>query len=97
LHFCPLSGIIIVSRQEKLFKRFLKRPKDFSYDELATLLAGFGYKAAGTGKTAGSRVAFINENTKHIIRLHKPHPRTVMKMYQMAEVERELRAKGLIP
>jgi hypothetical protein len=86
-----------LSRRAKLIERFLKQPRAFTYEELATLLAGFGYKAARTGKTAGSRVAFINENTKHIIRLHRPHPRSVMKKYQMAEVARELRAKGFIP
>ena len=31
-----------MSRFEKLLKRFLSRPKDFSYDELRMLLSGLG-------------------------------------------------------
>jgi hypothetical protein len=85
-----------VSRHQKLLKRFLERPKDFSFGELESLLAGFGYKAVKTGKTAGSRVAFINEDTKHIIRLHRPHPNNVLKTYQLVDLEQELRAKGFI-
>lgn len=89
--------MIIMSGHEKLLKRFLRRPKDFTYDELESLLASFGYSTVRTGRTAGSRVAFVHEDTKHIIRLHKPHPKNIMRTYQMADIERELRSKGLLP
>jgi len=49
-----------------------------------------------TGKTAGSRVAFIDDCTKHIIRLHKPHPHHIVRIYQLIDIERELREKGII-
>lgn len=85
-----------MSKAEKLLKRFLSKPKDFTFDELARLLQGFGYEEIKMGKTSGSRVAFINYETKHIIRLHKPHPRPELKRYQMDNVEDELKSKGII-
>ena len=83
-----------MSRREKLLKRFLGRPADFSYDEMGRLLRGLGYEEIKGGKTAGSRVAFVNRTSGHIIRLHKPHPGTIMRRYQLDLVEEALRAKG---
>ena len=85
-----------MGKSEKLIKRFLSKPKDFTYDELKRLLKSFGYEEAKTGKTSGSRVAFINHETKHIIRLHKPHPKPELKQYQLNDIEQELRERGLI-
>ena len=33
-----------MSKQEKLLERLLKQPKDFTWDELETLMAGYNYK-----------------------------------------------------
>jgi hypothetical protein len=85
-----------MGKSEKLLKRFLLKPKDFTYDELKMLLKSLDYEEAKTGKTSGSRVAFINHKTKHIIRLHKPHPKPELKQYQLNDVEQELRERGLI-
>ena len=85
-----------MSKAEKLLKRFLSKPKDFTYDELKRLLAGFGYENISTGKTAGSRVAFIHPERKHIIKLHKPHPRPELKRYQLDYIEETLKNRGLI-
>lgn len=85
-----------MSRFEKLLKRFLSKPKDFTYHELERLLAGFGYENISTGKTAGSRVAFMNPETGHIIKLHKPHPRPELKRYQLDDIEKILKNKGVI-
>lgn len=83
-------------RSEKLLQRFLSKPTDFTYDELKRLLNGFEYSEMKTGRTSGSRVAFINADTKHIIRLHKPHPRPVLKLYMLDLVEENLRQQGLL-
>jgi hypothetical protein len=85
-----------MSKEEKLIKRFLSRPKDFTYDELRKLLNGLGYIEDQKGKTSGSRVAFINQSSKHLISLHKPHPSNVLKMYQLDLVRTELEEKGLL-
>ena len=85
-----------MSKAKKLLNRFLSKPKDFTYSELKSFLAGFGYESVSTGKTAGSRVAFMNPESKHIIKLHKPHLRPELKRYQLDYVEEALRNKGVI-
>jgi hypothetical protein len=85
-----------MSRRDKLVQRFLARPADFRFDEMSKLLKGFGYEETKSGKAAGSRVAFINKASSHIIRLHRPHPGNIVKRYQMELVEEALKAKGLI-
>jgi len=85
-----------MSKTDKLLVRFLSKPKDFTYDELKKLLLVSGYQEARTGKTSGSRAAFINPETKHIIRLHKPHPRPELKSYQLDYIKDELKKLGVI-
>ncbi|MEK6725668.1 MAG: type II toxin-antitoxin system HicA family toxin [Deltaproteobacteria bacterium] len=85
-----------MSKTEKLLQRFLSKPTDFTFEELERLLKGFGYKEAKTGKTSGSRVAFLNEETKSVIRLHKPHPNPELKRYQLNDAEDVLRKAGVI-
>lgn len=85
-----------MSKAKKLLERFLSKPTDFTFDELKKLLRGFGYEEAKAGKTSGSRVAFIHGETRHIIRIHKPHPSPVLKRYQLNNVEEALRKAGVI-
>jgi hypothetical protein len=85
-----------MTKRDKLIKKLLSRPKDFRYSELTRILFQLGYIELKTGKTAGSRKAFINEKNKHIIRLHKPHPKDIMKMYQIDYLIQELKKKELI-
>lgn len=84
-----------MSRHDKLIKRFLSHPADFAWDELISLLAGYGYAPAKAGKTGGSRVRFIHEALEPII-LHRPHPTRVLKQYQLEQVEEILRKGNLI-
>ncbi|MBI4843409.1 MAG: type II toxin-antitoxin system HicA family toxin [Nitrospirae bacterium] len=85
-----------MSKAEKLLKRFLSKPKDFTFDELKKLLKSFGYEEAKTGKTSGSRVAFINHQTKSVIRLHRPHPTPELKRYQLDNAEDTLKKAEVI-
>lgn len=85
-----------MSRHQKLTERFLAKPRDFSFSELRTLLSGFGYKEMKTGKTAGSRIAFLEQKGRHLIRLHKPHPGNILKRYQLDDLEQELKRKGIL-
>ena len=82
-----------MTKAEKLLNRFLSRPKDFTYNELLRLLGSMGYKEQ---QGSGSRVVFLNEEIKHNIKLHKPHPGNVLKRYQIELVIQELRTKGLL-
>ena len=74
----------------------MSKPKDFTYDELKSLLGGFKYNEIKTGRTSGSRVAFYNEIIDHIIKLHKPHPKYMLKRYQLEYIEQELKNKQVI-
>ncbi len=85
-----------MARSEKLLERFLSKPTDFKYDELRRLLRGFGYEELKTGKTTGSRIAYANRQTKDIIRLHRSHPRPILRRYQIDLIEAALREKGYI-
>ena len=72
------------------------KPNDFTYNELVSLLTGLGYTEIKKGKSAGSRKAFINPETSHIIRLHRPHPGNILKKYQVLQVLDELEKEDLI-
>ena len=86
-----------MSKFEKLLERFLSRPKNFTYQELLHLLNGLNYSEFQKGKTSGSRVSFIHNETKHVIMLHKPHPNNELKKYQIELIIEELKNQGLIP
>ena len=85
-----------MSKEDKLIKRLLSKPKDFTYNELRRILIHLGYIESQSGKTSGSRVAFINNETKHIIRLHKPHPSNELKQYQIEQLIEELDLRRLV-
>jgi len=85
-----------VSRKDKLIKKLFRRPKDFTYNELVSLLGYFEYFELPKGKTSGSRRAFAQQVTKHVIRLHKPHSKNILKRYQIDEIIDELKKNGLI-
>ena len=85
-----------MGKHDKLIKKLKTKPKDFTYNELKTLLIGLGYEELLKGKTSGSRVAFLHQKTKHLIRLHKPHPKNILKMYQINLILDELRNTGEI-
>ena len=75
-----------MSSHEKLLERFLKLPKDFTWDELKRLIKKYGYYQNNKGKTSGSRVKFENEDSDIYLDLHKPHPKNILKHYQMKDV-----------
>ena len=81
---------------EKLLKRLLGNPKDFSFNELETLLTGLGYQLSNSGGTSGSAVRFINRETGHIIRLHRPHPSPILKRYAVKFIIDELKQEGYL-
>ena len=85
-----------MSKFEKLLEKLKRKPRDFSYDELVKLLNGLGYNELSLGKTSGSRVAFMNSETMHIIRLHKPHLLRILKAYQIDLILEELKNKGYL-
>lgn len=83
-----------MSRKEKLLKRMLDLPSDFTFDELKSVLEGLGYSNTHKGKTSGPRVAFIAEQS--IIRIHKPHPKNIVKKATLKDVIIHLKQNNLI-
>ena len=84
-----------MGRKEKLRERFLKLPTDFTFDEMQSLLKGYGYEKSDKGRTSGSRVIFKNGNKRPIM-LHKPHPGNIVKDYAMRQVYDDLKEAGYI-
>jgi hypothetical protein len=84
-----------MSKKDKLVRRFLSKPKDFTWQELIVILAGFGYMQQTTGKTGGSRARFTHKNLPPII-LHKPHPAKILKRYQVEQIIEMLKSEGLL-
>lgn len=85
-----------VSKKEKLLNRLKNKPKDFEYDELRTLLNSLGYVEDNQGKTSGSRVAFVHKETGKVIRVHKPHPGSIIKMYALEKIIEALKSEGVL-
>ena len=81
-----------MSTIEKLIARFMTKPKDFSWEELTRLLNYFGYVQITGG---GSRRKFIHDDRQPII-LHEPHPRRILKMYQINLLYEVLKEEQLI-
>lgn len=84
-----------MAKRDKLINRFLKKPTDFTWQELEKLLNGFGYQLISAGKTGGSRVRFVHRTHPPII-LPKPHPKPVLKRYQLEDILGLLKQEGLL-
>ncbi|MBS6953294.1 MAG: type II toxin-antitoxin system HicA family toxin [Enterocloster asparagiformis] len=81
-----------MSKKEKLVDRLMKKPKDFTFDEMVLLLSYFGYELKQGG--TGSGVKFIKEGSNEVINFHKPHPNGVLKKYVLDQVIEKLRKDG---
>lgn len=83
-----------MSRKDKLTDRLLKKPKDFTFDEMEALLSYFGYELKQGG--TGSGVKFIKAGSSEVINFHKPYPNGVLKRYILDQVIEKLRKDGLL-
>lgn len=76
-----------MNKKEKLLERLSSKPKDFTYNEVKTLLQYYGFYEDSKGKTSGSRVKFVHKENEVSIQLHKPHNSgNVLKMYQILDI-----------
>lgn len=85
-----------MSKHEKLAEKLLKKPTNFTFDELVALLTGFGYTCEQRGRTSGSAVAFYNEKLDDKILIHKPHPQKEVKRYILELVIEKLKFNKFI-
>lgn len=81
-----------MTRSEKLFKRLRSIPVDFTWDEMSTVLCGFGFR--DMSDLPGSSRTYVHANGNKI-KLHKPHPTNIMKRYVLRQVIAQLDALGL--
>ena len=84
-----------MGQKEKLIERLRSKPRDFTFDEVETLLRYFGYRRSDKGRTSGSRVMFVAEEHPPLM-LHKPHPRKELLVYQVKQLLEVLEQEGLL-
>ena len=84
-----------MSKQGKLLDRLLSVPKDFTWDELTTLLGSYGYELINS-KRGGSRRKFLCRETGLLINLHEPHPSKILKQYAIRDAIESLEQAGII-
>lgn len=75
-----------MSRKEKLVQRIQELPKDFTFEELETLLSHLGFTKSNKGKTSGSRVKFYHEEKQKQYLAHKPHPSSIIKEKALKDI-----------
>jgi hypothetical protein len=78
-----------MSKQSKLIARLLSKPTDFTWNELTTVMQGFGYELKTTG---GSGRKFVKSEAVYAI--HEPHPYKILKAYQIKMLLIFLRNEG---
>ena len=84
-----------MSKKEKLISKLLQRSKDFTWNELNSLLNSLGYKEVKTGKSGGSRRRFVHDSAA-TINLHKPHPQNTLKRYTIDQIIEVLKKEDMI-
>jgi len=80
-----------MSKHEKALQRLLSKPADFTWGELKSLMQAFDYELKVTG---GSGRKFVRPEA--VFMIHEPHPRKVLKAYQVRAVLEFLRKEGHI-
>ena len=83
-----------MSTKEKLINRFLRQPKDFTWEELVRLFGFYGFVPDNKGKSSGSRAQFIKGDDAHTV--HKPHPSNIIKGYALKSVLKFFTERGLV-
>ena len=83
-----------MGKKEKLIAKLKSNPKDFTFEEMRSLLEALGFVMSNKGRTSGSRIKFMNDNIPII--LHKPHPRKELLEYQIKQVIEVLEKEDLI-
>lgn len=85
-----------MSKLEKLKAKLLNPGSTITFQELEYLLFNFGYLERKIGKTSGSRKAYVNSISKHVMRIHKPHLGNELKKYVKLYIISELKKQNLI-
>lgn len=85
-----------MSKKQKLRDRFNKRPspKDFRWEELLTMMRGYGFSWDQSG--GGSHGHFVfNEDKDKVIDISKTHPNGILLQYQIDGIQSKLSEWGI--
>ncbi|MFM7858910.1 MAG: type II toxin-antitoxin system HicA family toxin [Flammeovirgaceae bacterium] len=82
-----------MSRFQKALDRLIRKPKDFTWKELQTIMKHFGYQEYSG---SGSVRKFFNPKTGASVHLHEPHPEPTIKRYALEIIIDHLVEQGLI-
>lgn len=85
-----------MNKHDKLPNRFCNLPIDFTFEDLTSLFASFGFRLENKGSTSGSRVIFVNKDNGDSYIMYKPHPANTVKGYSMRQVLNYLKVNGYI-
>ena len=85
-----------MSKHEKLKEKLLKFSTNFTYNEMASLLKGFGYIEEERGRTSGSGVMFYHKDLNDKIMFHKPHPEKELKKYLLKMIIEKLKNNKML-
>lgn len=82
-----------MSRQQKLMDRLRSEPTDLTWADAARLMKSFGgILEAGSG----SRRKFFHPRTGAIWMTHQPHPKNILRAYQVRELIAHLRQEKML-
>ena len=85
-----------MTKHEKKLEKLLKTPRNFTYDEMVTLLRSFGYIVEERDRKSGSAVMFYNKKINDKIMFHKPHPQKELKKYILVAIIEKLKNNKMI-
>lgn len=85
-----------MTKHQKLIEKLTRLPKNFTYDEMVTLLNGFGYVESERGRSSGSAVMFYNKEMNDKIMFHKPHPSKEIRRYILKMVIEKLKTNKML-
>lgn len=77
-----------MGRKEKLKAKLDNIPKNFTWDELVTLMSQYGFKLLKASRGSGRK--FYNEKFERLVLFHEPHPENTLKKYVLEEVKQLL-------
>ena len=83
-----------MSRKDKLLEKLLQKPKDFTFDEMESLLSYLGYELKQGGTRSGEK--FIKDGSNEVINLHRSDPNGTLKCYILDQVIEKLRKDGVL-
>ncbi|HAG2284142.1 TPA: type II toxin-antitoxin system HicA family toxin [Salmonella enterica] len=74
-----------MSRKEKSKARLDTLPKDFTWDELVSLMNQYGFCIINASRGSGRK--FYNKERDKLAIFHEPHPEKTLKKYVLNDVK----------